>query len=228
MQGFAPADEALLFRQKCPKPFPPVRGPLGPSASVPNQDGEGTRSAQTALAKRPIRYGGSAAHEGGETLKKNVQFSNWGMGKPTIALHFSLRAKLSLLFNIFVVQGFAFHCVGRGGAGVPNRLLGEGCLSRASSFAILFGTEAEGPAGPRTGKHGFGSFCRNKRDSSRGRESPHRINKYSFTLTLAGALSNIDPWHVFLSILEHLAPSRQVCVLDPVPLRVTPIRSFSR
>ena len=26
MQGFAPADEALLFRQTCPKPFPPVRG----------------------------------------------------------------------------------------------------------------------------------------------------------------------------------------------------------
>ncbi len=68
MQGFAPADEALVFRQKCPKPFPPVRGPPGASASVPNQDGEGTRSAQTALAERPTRYGGSAALEGGEKL----------------------------------------------------------------------------------------------------------------------------------------------------------------
>jgi len=29
MQGFAPADESLLFRQKEPKPFSPVRGPLG-------------------------------------------------------------------------------------------------------------------------------------------------------------------------------------------------------
>jgi len=29
MQGFAPADETLLFRQKCPKPFPPVCGPYG-------------------------------------------------------------------------------------------------------------------------------------------------------------------------------------------------------
>jgi len=29
MQGVAPADEALLFRQKCPKPFPPVCGPKG-------------------------------------------------------------------------------------------------------------------------------------------------------------------------------------------------------
>ena len=28
-RGFAPADEALLFRQKCPKPFPPVRVPAG-------------------------------------------------------------------------------------------------------------------------------------------------------------------------------------------------------
>ena len=27
MQGFAPADESLLFRQKEPKPFLPVRGP---------------------------------------------------------------------------------------------------------------------------------------------------------------------------------------------------------
>ena len=70
MQGFAPADEVLLFRQKCPKPCSPVRGPLGSSASVPNQDGEGTRSAQTALAEGPIRYGGSAAHEGEETLEE--------------------------------------------------------------------------------------------------------------------------------------------------------------
>ena len=37
MQGFAPADESLLFRQKEPKPFSPVRGPAGPSASVPNK-----------------------------------------------------------------------------------------------------------------------------------------------------------------------------------------------
>ena len=45
-QGFAPADESLLFRQKEPKPFLPVRGPSEPaqkqalrdtSASVPNK-----------------------------------------------------------------------------------------------------------------------------------------------------------------------------------------------
>jgi len=71
----------------------------------------------------------------------------------------------------------------RGGAAAPNRLFGEGCLSGASSRAILFGAEAEGPRGPRTGGNGFGSFCRNKRPalslvegtSSRGRESPHLI-----------------------------------------------------
>jgi len=36
MQGFAPADETLLFRQKCPKPFLPVRGPPGQWHSVKN------------------------------------------------------------------------------------------------------------------------------------------------------------------------------------------------
>jgi len=83
MQGFAPADEVLLFRQKDPKPFPPVRGPPGNFAAIPNQDGEGTRCAQTALAERPIRYGGEAAHEGEETLKKQTQFSTEdGEGKP--------------------------------------------------------------------------------------------------------------------------------------------------
>jgi len=65
-----PRDESLLFRQKEPKPCLPVRGPSEPaqkpalrdaSASVPNQDGSGTRSAQTALAERPIRDSGSAA-----------------------------------------------------------------------------------------------------------------------------------------------------------------------
>ena len=46
MQGFAPADDPLLFRQKEAKPFLPVRGPCvpaqkqglrGPSTSVPNK-----------------------------------------------------------------------------------------------------------------------------------------------------------------------------------------------
>ncbi len=68
----------------------------------------------------------------------------------------------------------AFGC---GGAAAPNRPFGEGCLSGASSLAILFGAEAEEPAGPRTGGNGFGSFCRNKRTSSRGGETP-QIVKY--------------------------------------------------
>jgi len=47
-----PSDEALLFRQKYPKPLPPMRGPSEPapkqalrdaSVSVSNQDSEGTR-----------------------------------------------------------------------------------------------------------------------------------------------------------------------------------------
>ncbi len=69
-----------------------------------------------------------------------------------------------------------------GAAEPPSRigLSGEGCLSRASSRAILFGTEAEEPAGPRTGEHGFGSFCRNKRISSAGTKP--RIKKF-FTET---------------------------------------------
>jgi hypothetical protein len=51
MQGFAPADEVLLFRQKDPKPLLPVRDPPGPSTFTLNQDGSGTRSAQTAFAE---------------------------------------------------------------------------------------------------------------------------------------------------------------------------------
>ncbi len=35
MQGFAPADETLLFRQKCPKQFPPVCGPKGVPPPTP-------------------------------------------------------------------------------------------------------------------------------------------------------------------------------------------------
>jgi len=84
MQGFAPADEVLLFRQKDPKPFSPVRGPTGPSASIPNQDGEGTRSAQTTLAEKSIRYRGSAALEGEQKLKKHIQFSYSGNGNPIL------------------------------------------------------------------------------------------------------------------------------------------------
>jgi hypothetical protein len=46
-----PRDESLLFRQKDPKPFLPVRGPEGAWAATPNHNGSETRSAQTGLAK---------------------------------------------------------------------------------------------------------------------------------------------------------------------------------
>ncbi|MDA0738266.1 MAG: hypothetical protein O2999_05885 [Nitrospirae bacterium] len=59
MQGFVPADDLLLFRQKEAKPFLPVRGTPGNWSTTPNQDGEETRykvqghlSAQTVLAER--------------------------------------------------------------------------------------------------------------------------------------------------------------------------------
>ncbi len=51
MQGFAPADEVLLFRQKDPKPFPPVRVPGGKLRPGTELYGSETRSAQTVLAE---------------------------------------------------------------------------------------------------------------------------------------------------------------------------------
>ena len=53
-----------------------------------------------------------------------------------------------------------------------NLVGGEDCLSEASSAALTFGTEAKAPKGPRLGAHGFGSFCRNKRTSACGAETP--------------------------------------------------------
>jgi len=68
MQGFAPADEAFLFRQKDPKPFLPVRVPAGARPTTPNHDGCATRSevqshlsAQTVLAEGSIRGSAPAA-----------------------------------------------------------------------------------------------------------------------------------------------------------------------
>ncbi len=59
MRGFAPADEALLFRQKCPKPFPPVRGPVG----VPPPPPRIKMARELAPLKQPRRRGrfGAAA-----------------------------------------------------------------------------------------------------------------------------------------------------------------------
>ncbi len=57
--------------------------------------GEISRSAQTAFAEKSIRCSGSAAHEGGKTLKKQVKFSNWEMGGQTLP---SLRIHMELSY----------------------------------------------------------------------------------------------------------------------------------
>ena len=64
-----------------------------------------------------------------------------------------------------------------GVAAPRSRILfgGEDCLSEASSAALTFGTGAKAPGGPRPGAHGFGSFCRNKRTSSCGDETPQAL-----------------------------------------------------
>ncbi len=65
--------------------------------------------------------------------------------------------------------------VGRGGAAAPNRLLGEGCLSGASSLAILFGAEAEGPPwGRARAKMVLGPFAETKGPRRVG-TTPHII-----------------------------------------------------
>ena len=71
--GVAPKRRGTFVSAKVPKTmFARARPHGGSSASVPNNDGEGTRCAQTALAEKSIRYGGSAAPEGGKTLKKET------------------------------------------------------------------------------------------------------------------------------------------------------------
>jgi len=79
-QGFAPADEVLLFRQKDPKPFSPVRGPPGPSASAPNK-----MARELAPLKQPSprsRFGAAASpHPTREKHSKNqTSFPTGGPG----------------------------------------------------------------------------------------------------------------------------------------------------
>ena len=65
---------------------------------------------------------------------------------------------------------------GRGCAPVPQILFGgEDCLSEASSAAQTKGTGVKAPEGPRPGANGFGSFCRNKRTSACGAETPQPL-----------------------------------------------------
>ena len=80
MQGFAPADEVLLFRPKDPKPFPPVRGPAGSSASVLNKMARELALLKQPSPERPIRDGGSAAPEGVGDNRETEQILNGGRG----------------------------------------------------------------------------------------------------------------------------------------------------
>ena len=59
----------------------------------------------------------------------------------------------------------------------PSSATGTGekggqCLSQASLPAAGVGEPRRAPEGPCHGQHGFGSFCRNKRTSSYGGETP--------------------------------------------------------
>ncbi len=68
----------------------------------------------------------------------------------------------------------AFGC---GGAGAPNRLLGEGCLSGASSLALLFGAQAEGPPWGRIrAEMVLGTFAKTKVPRRAGAKP--RINNF--------------------------------------------------
>ena len=76
MQGFGPAADPLLFRQKWTKPVPPVRGPPGPFAPLPNQDGSETRCAQTVFAKKSDSVRRlSRARRRGDTQETNQVFT---------------------------------------------------------------------------------------------------------------------------------------------------------
>ncbi len=66
LAGFRPRRRGPFVSAKGPKTISARARPLrGPFATVPNQDGSGTRCAQTALAEKSIRYGGEDAPEGG-------------------------------------------------------------------------------------------------------------------------------------------------------------------
>ncbi|MDA1305492.1 MAG: hypothetical protein O2999_14610 [Nitrospirae bacterium] len=152
MQGFAPADDRLLFRQKEEKPFLPVRYPSdltqkqalrGAWSTAPNQDGSETRGAQTVFAKE---VGFVAAAQPRPRQEPKSKQSIWRIIKLLSQDCSVTENSPSVAFESFYSSGItAFGC---GGAGAPNRLLGESCLSEASSLAIVFGAEVEGPWKP--------------------------------------------------------------------------------
>ena len=73
---------------------------------------------------------------------------------------------------------------GRGCAPVPNPMWGRGLSERSEFRSPKLREWGKGtPLGPRPGANGLGSFCRNKRTSSRGAETP-RAPLCTRTLTL--------------------------------------------
>ena len=84
--GFVPTAEILLFRQKNPKPFPPVRGPTGPFVALPNQDGSETRYAQTVFPKESDSVRRRSRAQRGKRPEEihrggiKIPFALWGEG----------------------------------------------------------------------------------------------------------------------------------------------------
>ena len=66
LAGFRPrATRPFCFGKRTENHVRPCAALRGSCAAVPNQDGSGTRCAQTALAEKSIQYGREAAPEGG-------------------------------------------------------------------------------------------------------------------------------------------------------------------
>ncbi len=112
MQGFAPADEALLFRQKCPKPFPPVRGPMGVPPPPPRIRWFGN-SLRSNSPHQSGRFGAAAPpHPKARRHSKNK------IGFQTAEREGYPFQNTILIPCVILV--FAFHCVGSGWAAAPN------------------------------------------------------------------------------------------------------------
>ena len=89
--------------------------------------------------------------------------------------HASCGSESFCLLHVYPRHHMAPPNMAPAGAAAPqsrNLVGGEDCLSEASSAAQTVGTGAKAPGGPRPGAHGFGSFCRNKRTSACGAETP--------------------------------------------------------
>ena len=79
---------------------------------------------------------------------------------------------------------------GRGCAPVPNPTWGRGLSERSEFRSPNLRDRGKGaPLGPRPGAHGFGSFCRNKRTSSRVGRNPARIPPFCATMRPNGVFN---------------------------------------